>query len=161
MSMPEKYPYAACMDTCELLCSGQFAGINSKNARGILKHRMKQKEERNNVMKKANETVVLCGASAYEEKYYLNPDFQKLPQGIQDELKLMCVLYTEDVGGTLTLKFDEDGELIFETAADEGDLLYDEIGSVLKVKQLQNTKQELLESLEMYYKVTHQINVEN
>ena len=41
------------------------------------------------------------------------------------------------------------------------DLLYDEIGSVLKVKQLQNTKQELLESLEMYYKVTHQINVEN
>ena len=105
--------------------------------------------------------VVLCGANSYEEKYYLNPDFQKLPQGIQDELKLMCVLYTEDVGGTLTLKFDEDGELIFETAADEGDLLYDEIGSVLKVKQLQNTKQELLESLEMYYKVTHQINIEN
>ena len=34
-------------------------------------------------MKKANETVVLCGASAYEEKYYLNPDFQKLMvQGI-------------------------------------------------------------------------------
>ena len=51
--------------------------------------------------------------------------------------------------------------MIFETAADEGDLLYDEIGSVLKVKQLQNTKQELLESLEMYYKVTHQINMEN
>ena len=68
------------------------------------------------------EEVVLCGSSAYTKKYYLNPDFQKLPQGIQDELKLMCVLYTEDVGGTLTLKFDEDGELIFETAADEGDL---------------------------------------
>ena len=44
------------MDTCELLCSGQFVGINNKNARGILEHRMKQKEERNNVMKKANET---------------------------------------------------------------------------------------------------------
>ena len=107
------------------------------------------------------EEVVLCGSSAYTKKYYLNSDFQKLPQGIQDELKLMCVLYTEDVGATLTSKFDEDGELIIETAADEGDLLYDEIGSVLKVKQLQNTKQELLESLEMYYKVTHQINVEN
>lgn len=85
MSMPEKYPYAACMDTCELLCSGQFAGINSKNARGILKHRMKQKEERNNVMKKANETVVLCGASAYEEKYYLNPQFSKLPEHIRQD----------------------------------------------------------------------------
>ena len=54
------------------------------------------------------EEVVLCGSSAYTKKYYLNPDFQKLPQGIQDELKLMCVLYTEGVGGTLTLKFDED-----------------------------------------------------
>lgn len=99
------------------------------------------------------EEVILCGASAYTQKYYLNPEFEGLPQGIQDELKIMCVLYTEDVGGTLTLKFDEDGTLIFETAADEGDLLYDDIGSVLKIKQLQNTKTEFLESLEMYYKV--------
>lgn len=99
------------------------------------------------------EEIVLCGASAYTQKYYLNPEFEGLPQSIQDELKIMCVLYTEDVGGALTLKFDEDGTLIFETAADEGDLLYDDIGSVLKIKQLQNTKTELLESLEMYYKV--------
>lgn len=97
--------------------------------------------------------VVLCGASAYTKKYYLNPEFEGLPQSIQDELKIMCVLYTEDVGGALTLKFDEDGTLIFETSADEGDLLYDDIGSVLKIKQLQNTKEELLESLEMYFKV--------
>ena len=48
--------------------------------------------------------------------------------------------------------------MVFETAADVGDLLYDEIGSVLKMKQLQNTKQELLESLEMYYKVMHQLD---
>ena len=88
--MPEKYPYAACMDTCELLCSGQFAGINSKNARGIPEHRMKQKEERNNVMKKANETVVLCGASAYEEKYYLNPQFSKLPEHIRQIGRASC-----------------------------------------------------------------------
>ena len=99
MSTPEKCPYAVCMDTCELLCSGQFVGINSKNARGILKHRMKQKEERNNVMKKANEAVVLCGASAYEEKYYLNPQFSKLPEHIRQELQIMCVLYTQKVGG--------------------------------------------------------------
>lgn len=99
------------------------------------------------------EEVVLCGASAYTQKYYLNPEFEGLPQSIRDELKIMCVLYTEDVGGALTLKFDEEGTLVFETAADEGDLLYDDIGSVLKIKQLQNTKTELLESLEMYFKV--------
>ena len=153
MSTPEKCPYVVCMDTCELLCSGQFVGINSKNARGILKHRMKQKEERNNVMKKANETVVLCGASAYEEKYYLNPQFSKLPEHIRQELQIMCVLYTEDIGGTLELVFDEEGNLSFRTDADEGDLLYDEIGSILKIKQLQKDKRELLEALEIYFKV--------
>ena len=28
---------------------------------------------------------------------------------IKDELKIMCVLYTEDVGGILTLEFDSEG----------------------------------------------------
>lgn len=97
--------------------------------------------------------IVLCGSSAYTKKYYLNEDFMNLPQSIKDELKIMCVLYTEDVGGILTLLFDEEGKLQFRTSADEGDLLYDDIGSVLKIKQIQRTRQDLLESLEMYYKV--------
>lgn len=99
------------------------------------------------------EEVVLCGSSAYSKKYYLSEDFEGLPEGIKDELKIMCVLYTEDVGGTLELVFNEEGNLQFRTDADEGDLLYDEIGSVLKIKQLQRDKRELLESLEMYFKV--------
>ncbi len=97
--------------------------------------------------------IVLCGSSAYTKKYYLNEDFSGLPEAVKDELKIMCVLYTEDIGGVLTLKFDENGNLQFETSADEGDLLYDDIGSILKIKQLQNTKIELLEALETYYKV--------
>ena len=99
------------------------------------------------------EEVVLCGASANNKKFYLSEDFEGLPQGIQDELKILCVLYTEDVGGTLELVFDEEGNLHFRTDADEGDLLYDEIGSILKIKQIQKEKRELLESLEMYFKV--------
>ena len=99
------------------------------------------------------ESIVLCGSSAYEQKYYLNEDFAGLPQTIKDELKIMCVLFTEDVGGILTLLFEEDGTLMFQTEAEEGDLLYDEIGSVLKVKRLQEEKRELLESLELYFKV--------
>ena len=99
------------------------------------------------------EEVVLCGASANNKKIYLSEDFEGLPQGIQDELKILCVLYTEDVGGTLELVFDEEGNLHFRTDADEGDLLYDEIGSILKIKQIQKEKRELLESLEMYFKV--------
>ncbi len=99
------------------------------------------------------ENVVLCGINAYERKYYLNEDFSGLPQNIKDELKIMCVLFTEDVGGILTLDFEEDGTLMFRTEAEEGDLLYDEIGSVLKMKQLQSEKSELLEALELYYRV--------
>lgn len=99
------------------------------------------------------EKVVLCASSKYEEKYYLNPAFDGLPDGIKDELQAMCVLFTEDIGGILKLEYDEDASLNFVTMADEDDLLYDEIGSVLKIKQLQLTRQELLESLELYYRV--------
>lgn len=98
-------------------------------------------------------TVVLCGASAYEEKYYLNELFRKLPTQIQEELQIMCVLYTQDVGGIFLLEFDEEGNLQFRTEAAEDDFSYDEIGSALKIRELQRTKKELLESLELYYRV--------
>jgi hypothetical protein len=97
--------------------------------------------------------VTLCASSAYEKKFYLNENFEGLPQSVKDELKILCVLYTEDIGGVLSLDFDEEGNLELNTSSDEGDLLYDDIGSVLKIKQLQNEKRELFESLEMYYKV--------
>ena len=97
--------------------------------------------------------IVLCGSSSYEQKYYLNEDFSGLPQGIKEELQIMCVLFTEDVGGVLTLGFEEDGTLMLQVQAEEDDFFYDEIGSVLKIKQYQNAKRELLESLETYYRI--------
>lgn len=97
--------------------------------------------------------VVLCGASAYEQKYYFNQDFAALPQSVQEELQIMCVMYTEEIGGILTLEFDENGTLQFRTEALEADAMYDDIGSVLKIKQLQTEKRDLLEALEMFYRV--------
>lgn len=97
--------------------------------------------------------VVLCVSNAYQEKYYLNENFNGLPQTIRDELKIMCVLYTEDVGGILELVFDEDGNLDFRTSCKENDFFYDEIGSVLKIKQYRNERRELLESIETYYRI--------
>ncbi len=99
------------------------------------------------------EKTVLCAASAYEEKFYLNEKFSTLPENIQDELKIMTVLYTNDVGGILVLEYDQDGTLCFRTEAAENDFSYDEIGSVLKIRQIQREKEELLRALEMYYKV--------
>lgn len=97
--------------------------------------------------------IVLCGASAYEQKYYFNQDFPSLPQSVQDELHIMCVLYTEEIGGVLTLEFDEEGNLQFQVESLEADAMFDEIGSVLRIKELRNSKRELLESLELYYRV--------
>lgn len=65
----------------------------------------------------------------------------------------MCVLYTEDVGGVLTMEFDREGNLEFKVTADEADYLFDEIGSALRIKQYQLEKRELLESLELFYRV--------
>ena len=99
-----------------------------------------------------NEKTVLCGANSYTQKYYFNEEFSKLPDSIKQELKILCVLYVEDVGGILTLEFDENGNLELRVESDEGDYLFDEIGSVLKVKEIQREKEELLESLELFYK---------
>lgn len=100
-----------------------------------------------------NDKMVLCGANAYDKKYYLNEQFSNLPEHIKQELQIMCVLFTEEIGGILLLEFEEDGTLQLITEADEGDLLYDDIGSGLKIRQIQLEKRELLESLEMYYRV--------
>lgn len=100
-----------------------------------------------------DEEMVLCAASSYEQKYYLNPEFESLPEAVKQELQIMCVLYTADVGGVLLLVFDENGNLELKVEHNEGDFLFDEIGSVLKIKELQNTKEELFKSLEMFYKV--------
>ena len=100
-----------------------------------------------------DEEIVLCAASSYEQKYYLNPEFESLPEAVKQELQIMCVLYTADVGGVLLLVFDENGNLELKVEHNEGDFSFDEIGSVLKIKELQDTKEELFKSLEMFYKV--------
>ena len=100
-----------------------------------------------------DEEMVLCAASAYERKFYLNPEFNSLPEEVKQELQIMCVLYTEDVGGILLVVYDEEGNLELKVEHEENDFAFDEIGSVLKIKQLQQTKRELFESLETFYRV--------
>ena len=98
------------------------------------------------------EKKVLCGANSFREKYYFNPEFSSLPEAVKQELQVMCVLFTADVGGALFLEFDEEGDLLLTVSRDEEDFLFDEIGAGLKIKQIQQEKQELLESLELYYR---------
>lgn len=104
-------------------------------------------------MKDNSKRTVLCGANAYEKKYYYNEQFKGIPQSIQDELHIICVLFTEEVGGVFTIVFEEDGSISFDTEAYEEDLLYDEVSSGLLVREIKMQRQELLESLSLYYRV--------
>ena len=97
--------------------------------------------------------TVLCGANAYEMKYYFNEQFSGLPESVKDELHILCVLFTEEVGGVFTVAFEEDGTVILETNADDDDIYYDEISSGLMVAEVRRKRQELFESLRLYYRV--------
>lgn len=101
----------------------------------------------------ANGRMVLCGANSYEMKYYFNEKFNGIPDSIKDELHILCVLFTEEVGGVFTIAFDEDGSVILETNADDDDIYYDEISSGLMVSEVRRKRRELLESLSLYYRV--------
>ncbi len=107
-----------------------------------------------------NEQQVLCACSAYEQKYYFNPRYASLPTAIQEELQIMAVTMTEDVGGVFTMEFDEDGTLYMSTTARENDFLYDEIGSHLKIKQYRVRYAELLENLETYYQTFFSVGIQ-
>lgn len=97
--------------------------------------------------------VVLCGANAYEKKYYFNKQFAGIPDSIQEELHIICVLFTEEVGGIFTIVFEEDGSLSLETNAEEDDIYYDEISSGLLIGEIRRKRSELLESLSLYYRI--------
>ena len=97
--------------------------------------------------------IVLCGANAYEQKYYFNKDFSKIPQSIQDELHVICVLFTQEVGGIFTIVFEEDGNISIETNADEEDITYYEITAGLLVSEVRRKRQDLFEALGLYYRI--------
>ncbi len=97
--------------------------------------------------------IVLCGANAYEKKYYFNKQFDGMPQSVKDELHIICVLFTEEVGGIFTIVFEEDGSLSLETNAEEDDIYYDEVSSGLLIGEIRRKRQELLESLSLYYRI--------
>ena len=102
---------------------------------------------------KNEDQIVLCGANAYEQKYYFNEQFNGIPESIKEELRIICVLFTEEVGGIFTIGFDQDGILALQTDVADDDFYYDEITSGLLVGEVRRNRQELFESLGLFYKV--------
>ncbi len=98
------------------------------------------------------DNVVLCVSNSYTKQYYFNRQFSNIPKEVQDELQIMCVWFTEQCGGILTLEFDDDGNLLLKQSTSEYDGYYDQIGSELMINQIRRERKEFLMALELYYK---------
>ncbi len=97
--------------------------------------------------------TVLCGANAYEKKYYFNHAFDSVPDSVKDELHVICVLFTEEVGGIFTIEFEKDGGISMRTEYAEDDFLYDEVSSGLLVGEIRRKRREMFETLSLYYRI--------
>lgn len=97
--------------------------------------------------------MVLCGSNAYEKKYYLNPVFATLPDAVKEELRILCVLFTEEAGGAFMIVFESDGTVEMVTEAAEEDILYDDITAGLLVSEVRRHRQELFQQLQLFYRI--------
>lgn len=101
---------------------------------------------------------IIVAASAYEEKYFISPDFKGLPEQVLEDLKRIAVHFVSDVGGTFSFGFHEDGEVFMEAEAEESDLLYDDIGSRINLRRIEKEYDELLQGLTTWYKMVYSQN---
>lgn len=99
------------------------------------------------------EETTLLGASWYNQKYYFNEAFAGLPKDVQDELHILAVEFTEDVGGVFTIYFGEDACPHFSVRSAEGDQRFDEIGAELLIKKYQREKADLMSRLAVFYRI--------
>ncbi|MFV0313751.1 MAG: DUF6145 family protein [Anaerotignum sp.] len=97
--------------------------------------------------------MVLAAASYEQQKFYLEPKFQSLPESIQEDVRIICVTNAQKLCCTFLMGFHEDGEIYFETVKQEDDLNFDEIGAELEIKKLCTTQKELLASLKVWYAI--------
>ena len=51
------------------------------------------------------------------------------------------------------MTFEEDGNVVMETNADDDDIYYDEVSYGLLIAEIRRSRQELFESLSLYYRV--------
>ncbi|GHU63604.1 hypothetical protein FACS189418_7210 [Clostridia bacterium] len=96
---------------------------------------------------------ILCVSNAELKQYYFNPKFSSLPDQIQKEIITLCVDHTAENGGIFSLEFNSEGKLQISVKCSDENTFFDQIGSELKIKQMQQEKVELFRSLELFYQV--------
>lgn len=96
---------------------------------------------------------ILAAASYEKQKYFLETEFASLPESIQEEVRIICVLLAQKLGCTFVMGFDEENEVYVETIKREDDFNFDEIGAELEVKELYRREKELFRTLKLWYTI--------
>lgn len=95
---------------------------------------------------------IMAAASFDKQKYFLDPEYDAIPQGIKDEVQTICVYLAEKLRCTFTIGFHtESGDVYFETVRSDEILDFDDIGAELEIKALQKEKAELIKALKLWY----------
>ena len=89
------------------------------------------------------EKQILAVASYEKQKYFIEPKFEALPEEIQKELKVICVLTAQ--------KFKKEGDIYFETIKSKQCIDFDDIGAELEIKKIQLENKDLLKALKVWY----------
>ena len=93
----------------------------------------------------------MAAAPFEKQKYFLEPEFSMLPDGIKAEVQTVCVVVAQKLMCTFVMGFFEDGNVYFDIVKSEGTIDFDDIGAELEIKNIRREKAELLKALKIWY----------
>lgn len=96
---------------------------------------------------------IIFAISSYNKKYYFEPITQSLPLDIKNEIKKIGSRTVYKVNGIFLIGFYENGDLYLELRANENDFDYDEIGAGLEIEKIKKEQKELINSLQIWYRI--------
>ncbi|NDO46465.1 DUF6145 family protein [Clostridium sp. MD294] len=99
------------------------------------------------------EKQILAVANYEKQKYFIEPKFETLPEEIQKELKVICVLTAQKLCCTFLIGFKKEGNIYFEIIKPEQCIDFDDIGAELEIKKIQSENKELLKKLKVWYTI--------
>lgn len=100
------------------------------------------------------EETILIAVSPYLKKYYINTQYEDLPEEISEWLRAKLGALAEKVGATILLGFYDTGEM-YVTYQFENQNFSDEIGAELAIKKFKQNEAEVLDSIKAWYALYH------
>ena len=96
---------------------------------------------------------VLAAASVYNEKFYVEPDFNAIPKTVLEEVKNLCIKSAQEISCIFSIGFKDNGAVYFETQASDMDNRFDEATAQEKVEKILIEKADLIQRLSLWYRV--------